>query len=121
MEGKSSFEALLERAEDYTKTQIEIIKLKAVDKISDGASSAASRIVALFFLTIFFLFANVALALWLGEVLGKAWYGYLVVAGFYGILGAVLLFVKHNWLKKMVGNSIIKQLLNGNHSEYNKR
>lgn len=112
MEEKSSFEALLERAEDYTKTSFELIKLKAVDKFSDSASSAASKVVALFFFISFFLMLSVALSLLLGDLLGKAWYGFMVMAGLYGILFAVLFFVKHNWLKKMVGNSIIKSMLN---------
>lgn len=112
MEAKTSFETLLERAEDFTRTNLELIKLKAVDKISDGASSAASKIAGLFFFIMFFLLASVGLSLWLGSVLGEAWLGFLIVAGFYGILCAVLLFIKHNWLKKIVGNSIIKSMLN---------
>lgn len=112
MEERSSFETLLERAEDYTKTSIELIKLKAVDKISDGASSAASKVAAMFFFVFFFLMLSVGIALLLGDLLGKAWYGFMAVAGLYGILFAVLFFIKHNWLKKMVGNSIIKSMLN---------
>ncbi|HLN21761.1 MAG TPA: phage holin family protein [Bacteroidales bacterium] len=112
MEEKSSFETLLERAEEFTRTNIELIKLKAVDKFSDGASSAASKIAGAFFFVMFFLLANIGLSLWLGNVLGETWYGFLIIAGFYGILCSVLFFVKHNWLKKIVSNSIIKQMLN---------
>lgn len=112
MEDKSSFEALLERAEDYTKTSIELIKLKAVDKFSDGASSAASKVLAIFFFVFFFLMLSIGLSLWLGDVLGKIWYGFMAIAALYGILFAVLFFVRQNWLKKMVGNSIIKSMLN---------
>ena len=112
MEEKSSFEALLERTEDYARTSIELLKLKAVNKISDGAASAASKIIGLFFFVFFFLLASVGLSLWLGEVLDKVWMGFLVVGGFYGILCAVLFFVRHNWLKKVVGDSIIKSMLN---------
>src|SRR5512138_1808630 len=114
MEEKTTFETLIKRAEEYTRTNIELLKLKAVDRISDGASSAASKIAGLFFFLMFFILASVGLSLWLGDVLGKSWYGFLAVAGFYGILWAILFFVKHNWLKKMVGNSIIKQMLPDN-------
>lgn len=111
-ENPSIFETLLERAEEYSKTSLELIKLKAIEKVSDGASSAASKIAGLFFFLMFFILGSVALSLWLGEVLGKAWYGFLIVAGFYAILFGLLFFVKHNWLKKIVENSIINQLLN---------
>jgi fatty acid desaturase len=112
MEEKSLFETLLEKTEDYSKTSLQLLKLKAVDKFSDGASSAASKVAGLFFFLMFFMLVSVGLSLWLGDVLGKAWYGFFIVGGVYGILFAVLFFVKHNWLKKMVGNSIIKQMLN---------
>lgn len=110
-ENSSVFETLLERAEDFGKTSLDLIKLKAVDKISSGASAAASKIAGGFFLLMFFILASVALSLWIGDLLGKSWYGFLIVAGFYGILGALLIFVKHNWLEKMVSNSIIKSML----------
>ncbi|MGE5406516.1 MAG: phage holin family protein [Methanosarcina sp.] len=112
MEEKSLFETLLEKSEDFSKTSLELLKLKAVDKFSDGASSAASKIAGLFFFLMFFMLLSVGLSLWLGDLFGKAWYGFFAMAGLYGILFAVLFFVKHNWLKKMVGNSIIKQMLN---------
>jgi fatty acid desaturase len=112
MEERSVFETLIERTEEYGRTSLELLKLKAVDKFSDGASSAASKIAGLFFFIMFFMLVSVGLALWLGDVMGKTWYGFFVVGGVYGILFAVLFFVKHNWLKKMVGNSIIKQMLN---------
>jgi len=111
-ENNSIFETLLGRAEDYSKTSLELLRLKAVDKISDGASSAASKVAGLFFFIMFFLLASVGLSLWLGDVLGKSWYGFLIVSGVYGILWAILFFVKHNWLKKIVSNSIIKSMLN---------
>lgn len=112
MEEKTLFETLLEKTEDYSKTSLHLLKLKAVDKFSDGASSAASKVAGLFFFLMFFMLLSVGLSLWLGDVLGKAWYGFFIVGGVYGILFAVLFFVKHNWLKNMVGNSIIKQMLN---------
>lgn len=111
MEEKSNFEALLERAEDFTRTNIELIKLKAVDKISDNTSAAVVKIVAIFFFILFFIMISVGLSLWLGEVMGKAWYGFMTVAGFYGILFAVLFFAKHSWLRRIIGNSIIKSML----------
>lgn len=112
MEEKSTFETLLERAEDFTKTNIDLIKLKAVDKVSDGASSAASKVAGFFFFMFFFSMLSIGLSLLVGELLDRTWLGFMIVAGFYGILAAVLFFVKQNWLKKMVGNSIIKSMLN---------
>jgi hypothetical protein len=56
------------------------------------------------------LLLNFGLAFWLGEILGKVYYGFFVVAGFYCFVGIVLHFLMHNWLKKIIGNYIVKQV-----------
>jgi hypothetical protein len=57
------------------------------------------------------LFLNLGLAFWLGEILGRTFYGFFVVAAFYGIAGIVLHFFMHDWLKKIIGNYFIKNVL----------
>jgi hypothetical protein len=57
------------------------------------------------------LFLSLGLAGWLGEILGNAYYGFFVVAAFYGIAGIIIHFFMHKWLKKMVRNNFIKQVL----------
>ena len=109
-EGKM-FRTLLERAEEYSKTNYELLKLKTVDTLSDGASTAASKVVASFFFVLFIIMLSIGLALLIGDLLGKGWYGFMVMAGVYAVLGSILFFFKHNWLKERVNKSIIKQFL----------
>ncbi|MES2592837.1 MAG: hypothetical protein V4608_13220 [Bacteroidota bacterium] len=113
MEDKINFiEPLVERAEEYGKTSLELLKLKAADKTAELTSTFISRGAVVLVLSIFIVFANIGLALWLGDLLGKSYYGFMCIAGFYGIIGAVLYFFMHNWIKKRVSDSIILQLLN---------
>lgn len=112
MESKSNLiDPLLEKAEAYTKTSFELLKLKTVDKTADVTSTLASR--SLFTLIVsFFAFAlNIAIALWLGDLLGKAYYGFLIVASCYLLVGVILLII-HPFIKGRVSNVIIRQLLN---------
>jgi len=102
---------LLERATEYGKTSFELLKLKALDKTSDVISSFLSNVVIFFLVVLFLLFFNIGLAFWLGEILGKTWYGFFVVAAFYGITGIVLHFFFHKWLKKQLCDYINKQVL----------
>jgi hypothetical protein len=102
---------LLQKAEDYGKTSFELLKLKALDKSAEVSSSVISRLLFAITLTFFFLILNIALALWLGDILGKSYYGFFIVALFYGILTAVLFFL-HRFIKARVSNSIITQMLN---------
>jgi len=112
MENKPSLlESLFERAEEYGKTSLELIKLKALDKTSDLASSFVSRLTVTFSLTAFLVMVSLGVAIWLGEILGKPWYGFFIVSAFYGILAFILYFFMHKWLKRIVSNLIIKQLL----------
>ncbi len=110
-ENTKLIESLLERATEFGKTSFELVKLKALDKTSDVVSSFIPHSVVFFLIASFMLFFNLGLAFWLGEILGKTCYGFFVVAAFYGFIGIVLHFFMHKWLKKLICNSIIKQLL----------
>ena len=104
--------SLLERAVDYGKTTYELEKLKLVDKGSVVAFSFFFHSVVFFLATISLLFISLGTAFWLGMILGKTFYGFLIVAGFYGITGIVFYLCMYKWLKKIVCNLIIKRILN---------
>jgi len=104
-------EPLLERAEQYTKTSFELLKLKSLEKVAGITSVLASRMLLAGILSLFIFTLNIAVALWLGTLLGKNYYGFFVVASFYGAIGIILLFA-HPVIKARVNNSIIAQALN---------
>jgi fatty acid desaturase len=108
---KNPLETLLERGEEYGKTSLELLKLKTLDKTSGLASEFGTNVFVIIIIIFFFLMGSAGVALWLGDILGKLWYGFFVVAGFYGVTGVVLHFFLHNWLKKVFSNLIIKQML----------
>ena len=113
MENKTNFIApLFVKAEEYGKTSYELFKLKALDKTAGVASTFVSRGAVVLFLSMFTVIINIGIAFWLGDLLGKIHYGFFCVAGFYAIIGSVLYFFMHNWIKKTVSNSIISQMLN---------
>ncbi len=102
---------LFDKAEDYGKTTLNLLKLNAIDKSADVVSSLVSRLVVIFTVVFSVLIISVGGALWLGKLLGDAFYGFFIVGGVYAIL-AILLQVFHlQWIKYPVSNSIIKQML----------
>lgn len=105
------FESLLENTVEYGKTSIELTKLKALDKTSDVVSSLIPHFFVFALIAAFMLFITLGLAFYLGEILGKIYYGFFVVAAFYCITGIFVHFFMHKWLKKTVSDSIIKQVL----------
>ncbi len=104
-------EPLLERVEQYSKTSLELLKLKSIDKTADIASSLFSRLILVIVLAFFTFTLNIGLALWLGELLGKDYLGFIVVAGFYGLVSIIVYYI-HPSIKSKFSNSIITNMLN---------
>ena len=104
-------QALFEKAENYSKTSLELLKLSAIDKSADVASSFAVRFVIIMVVALFTLVINIGAALWIGEGLGKSYYGFFVVAIFYAIVGVLLYLFRQEWIKTPISNSIISQLM----------
>lgn len=104
-------EPLLEKVEDYGKATLELLKLKALDKTSDLVSSILPGSFVLVMIVLFLLFLSLGLAFWLGDIFGKTYYGFMAVAGFFGIIAIVFRLFLTNWLKKIISNYIIKQVL----------
>ena len=107
-----SIESLLERASDYGNTTFELVKLKALDKTSEVVSSFIPHAVVMVLVGIFMLFLNLGLAFWLGKILSNIYLGFFALAAFYGIIGIVMHFFMHKWLKKLICNFIIKKVAN---------
>jgi hypothetical protein len=104
-------ESLLEKTTKFVESSIVLAKLKAIDKTADIVSTIIPHTIVLILVGTFMLFLNIGIALWLGEILGSSFYGFFVVAGFYGITGAVVHFFFHKRIKRNIANNIVKQLI----------
>ncbi len=104
-------EELIEKVEQYGKTTIELVKLKTLDKSSDVISNLISWLIIATFAVLFFLILNIGLALWIGELMGKSYYGFFVISGFYALLALVFGIFRKQLIKNPVNNSIIEQVL----------
>ncbi len=110
-ENENSPGKLLEKVEEYGKSGIELLKLKALDKSSDVISSAIPHLVVLILISTFLIFLNLGVAFGLGEILGKTFYGFLIVAAFYGSFALILHFFLHHWFKKIIRTYFIKLII----------
>ena len=112
MEGKNNLlGSLLDIATDYRETSIELVRLKVLDKTTDIVSSLVPLSIVIVFFLSFLLFVNLGIAFWLGEILGKTFYGFLVVAGFYIIAALLSHIFLYKWIKRLVGDYMVKRLL----------
>lgn len=108
---KNIIDPLLEKVENYGKTTFDLLKYKTLDKTAEVSSTLISRIILIVTISFFVMALNIAAALWIGDMLGKAYYGFLVVAGFYAIVSIILLLV-HRSIKARLNDVIVKQLFN---------
>lgn len=104
-------ESLFIKTREYAETNIELNKLKAVDKSSDILSTIISKMIVLLVFIIFIVIVNIGIALLLGEYLGRSFYGFFVLAGFYLIAGFIFISMRKKWFKEPITNMIIQKFL----------
>ena len=106
-----AFETLCEIAETFLEITYDISKLKGLVTTTVVATSVVARISVILMISMFLLVFNIGVALYLGELLGKIYYGFFIVAAFYLIAGLILHFFLHKWIEKPLSNLIISQAL----------
>lgn len=105
-------ETLLQNANDHLETRLRLFKWKVALRSADIISNNASRLALLGLMVMFLLVLSIALGLYLGDVLGKNYYGFFVLAGFYGLCFLVLYLFKNKWIETPVSNGIIQKMTN---------
>ncbi len=104
-------ESLIDRVKSYAETRIDLLRLKAIDKSSSVLSLVISLLVVILLGFIAFILLNVGIALLLGELLGKSYYGFFIVAVFYLFIALVFYKFHDKWIKTPIANSMIKKLM----------
>ncbi len=102
-------EELFSQTKEYVDNRIELLKLKTIDKVSNAASLVISSIILFVFLFIFFVFLNIGLALLIGDLIGRTYVGFFIIAFVYAIAGIVFFRSRKNLLKKPIANTIIRK------------
>jgi len=105
-----SVEELIKSVEEYGKTSLDLMRLQAAQKGSAIMTYMIVSVSVLIPLLMCLTVLNIGVALWLGELLGKAYYGFFVVAGFYFIIGLFLFVTRKQLIEKPVIKMLISQI-----------
>jgi hypothetical protein len=112
MQLNSSFiEPLLERIAQFGQLNIDLFKLKTLDKVTALISSIIARLFLWSMVSFFAICLSIAAALWLGDILGKNYYGFFIVSGFYATL-AIFVWLYQSSIKLRLSNWIVSKILN---------
>jgi len=103
--------SLLERAIEYWKTSFELLKLKALEKVTGVISSILTDLLFYVIITVFMVFLSMGFSFWLGEILGKIFYGFFIVAAFYGVLALFIHVFMRKLVSRILGNYVVKKIL----------
>ncbi|HEX8459966.1 MAG TPA: hypothetical protein VF623_00995 [Segetibacter sp.] len=104
-------ESLFSQSKDYIDNRLELYKLKAIDKTSSVIASVISGLALFIIFFLFFVVFNIGIALLIGDLVGKASYGFLIWAAFYLIVGLVIFFGRNKLFKTPVTGMIIRKFL----------
>lgn len=108
---KSSLEALLESTQSYSKTTLELAKLKGLNATTNVLNTLVARLCLLIISILCLLILSFGIAIWLSEILGKPYYGFFIVSAVYFVAVILVYFFLQKWMKKPFSNLIISQAL----------
>lgn len=95
---KNNAEDLLKHASDYAETWYEKTLLTLTSKSVKAGASMINGLLLLVLGLVVFLFLNIALGWWLGELLNSMALGFLLLGGFYLLILVVLVAARRSFL-----------------------
>lgn len=107
----NSVGSLFEKAGEYLETRIELTKLKTIDSASDFAASVLTKLVFFFVLALALVIGSIGLSYWVGDLLGKTYYGFFIVTGIYLLILLLVSINKYEWIRNPLHGRIIRKML----------
>lgn len=106
----SRVENLLLHLKEYATLRIRLAELKASSKGSLLASSLVTIIILFIFGFFFVLLFSIGIAFLIGSYLGEWYWGFLLVAAFYLVVGIACFAFKNKWIRRPLNDLIIKEM-----------
>lgn len=100
-------DGLVDEAVGYTRKQVHDLSTLIADKTAGVLASLVYVLILLGLAALVFLFLAIALSLWLGDVLGSPFYGFLITGGITLLLVLIIYFTGH----KKIAGSIRRRLV----------
>jgi len=110
-EQQHDIDILLSDAGDYIETRTTLWKLKAIENLSDVSGELVSGLALIGIASLVVLIFSTGLALLIGFWIGKSFYGFFIIGGFYAIAGLIFYANRGQWLKEPFSNMLIRKIL----------
>ncbi len=103
-------EEMAEHVKEYVNNHISSAKISVAEKTSGMLANIIALAVALTVFLFFIIFSSVALAFVFAKLTGEYYWGFLIVAGIYLLIGILVWATREKLLRMPIMNSILKQL-----------
>ncbi len=110
MSDNQKIEELTTSLKVYVQTNIELFKLEATERASDFGSSLLSLLIVGFSLFLFILFMSISAGFFLANCFNDNCAGFILVTAFYFLLSLILLICRKRFIKKPIGDRIIRRI-----------
>ena len=104
---ESTFGLLFEKGENFSKTTIELYKLKLAEQSANLVSFLVIRLMFLliFFLVVFML--SIGISLFIGDLIGKIWLGFIIVS----FINIAISYLLYSYRTRLVKAPITKLMV----------
>lgn len=110
-EQPTDIDVLLSDAGDFIETKAALWKLKTIESLADVSGELVAGLAMIVLASFVVILISIGVALWLGELLGKSYYGFFIIGGFYAIVALIMLLRRERWLKDPFSNMLIRKIL----------
>jgi hypothetical protein len=108
---QNDIDMLLSDAGDYIETRTTLWKLKAIESLADVSGELVSGLGMIVITSFVVIIFSIGLALLIGDLLGRGFYGFFIIGGVYGILALIVYARRSRWLKAPFSNMLIRKIL----------
>lgn len=105
----SKLEELFAHLKEYLDNRVAYTKLSVAEKSSKIFANLVAIFVSVLILFFFVVFASIALAFALARLTGEYYWGFLIVAGIYLLMGTIVWMAKEKLLRLPMMNALLKQ------------
>ena len=102
---------ILDQAEQYIKTSMELYTLRLTGKIAKIVSTLITQLVIGVLAMIVLFMLSMFLAFWIGDLMGRPYLGFLMIGGVIGLVTWVLFLKRDKLIRRPVMDDIISEIL----------
>lgn len=108
---------MIQKIQEYLNQRFLLLRLEVSEKLSKALAAFAQRFVLLVLFAMFFVFAAIALALYIGDILNSGVLGFLIVSGGFLVLFIFAFLLRKPLIERPFMDKIIQILFEKYHEK----